>query len=229
MRPDPAGPLPRRSTEDVLVAALRRRILDGELGGGERLPELTVAESYGVARHTVRAALRRLDGEGLVRVESRRGAAVAELSGADVRDLHELRMLLEVGAVELALRRRGRLPDAVHAAAAAFGATCRTSPAPAWHVVVQGHTDVHAALVATAGSKRIAAAHAALATELALFLVQGRPLFDLEALAAGHLALVAAIEHDGPNALARHLEASATALGGVSVTRRPAVRTRQRS
>ena len=42
--------LHRVSTVDALVAALRTRILDGDLPAGERLRELELAEAYGVAR-----------------------------------------------------------------------------------------------------------------------------------------------------------------------------------
>jgi DNA-binding GntR family transcriptional regulator len=46
------------STVDALAAALRRELLDGARPGGARLPERELCEDYGVARHTLRAALR---------------------------------------------------------------------------------------------------------------------------------------------------------------------------
>ena len=87
-RPRRAGPAPhdrtaalaRVSTVDALAAALRTRILDGELAPGERLRELELAEAYGVARHSLRAALRALAAEGLVTIEPNRGARVARLA-----------------------------------------------------------------------------------------------------------------------------------------------------
>ena len=42
-------PLGRVSTVDALAAALRSRILEGELGAGERLPERELTERYAVA------------------------------------------------------------------------------------------------------------------------------------------------------------------------------------
>ena len=71
--------LRRVSTVDAIAAALRTRILDGELGAGERLRELELAEAYGVARHSLRSALRALAAEGLVAIEPNRGARVAGL------------------------------------------------------------------------------------------------------------------------------------------------------
>ena len=83
--------LQRVSTVDAIAAALRTRILDGELGAGERLRELELAEAYGVARHSLRAALRALAAEGLVAIEPNRGARVARSTAADLGALFELR------------------------------------------------------------------------------------------------------------------------------------------
>ena len=72
-----ATALRRASTVDQLTAVLRERILAGDLEPGQRLIERELVEAYEVARHTLRAALRRLEVEGLVRVEPNRGARVA--------------------------------------------------------------------------------------------------------------------------------------------------------
>lgn len=201
------------SAVDALTAAVRASILDGSLPGGERLREQPLADAHDAARHTVRAALRQLAAEGLVTLVPNAGARVARLAPAEIADLAATRTLLEVGAVRLALERGGgRLPQEAHAAAERFAALCRSGPG--WGAVVLAHAGLHEALVAAAGSPRLARAHAALSIELALFLVQGRPHFALEALAADHLALLAGIERDGPEALEAHLRASAAALLG---------------
>ena len=70
----------RVSTVDAVAASLRTRILDGDLPPGERLREIELTEGYGVARHSLRAALRQLQAEGLVTIEPNRGARVAELT-----------------------------------------------------------------------------------------------------------------------------------------------------
>ncbi|MFA9270532.1 MAG: GntR family transcriptional regulator, partial [Baekduiaceae bacterium] len=112
-------PLPRVSAVDALVTVLRDRILEGELPAGERLVERELTERYDVARHTLRAALRALEAEGLVRIEPNRGARVAQLDADELRDLFALRLALEREAAHLALERHdGRLPAPVHDAAA---------------------------------------------------------------------------------------------------------------
>jgi len=80
--------LARPSIAELLAADLRRQILDGDPAAGERLRERELVERYGVARHTLRAALRQLAGEGLVRIEPHRGASVARLGPAEVTGLY---------------------------------------------------------------------------------------------------------------------------------------------
>lgn len=207
------GPLRRLSVVDELSAALRGRILDGELLAGAPLREVELSESYAVSRHTLRAALRDLAVEGLVHIEPNRGAAVARLDAAGLQGLYELRTALELEAAHLALERNdGRLRD-VHAAVDRLAATCRSSR-PAWSTVAAAHAAVHGAIVSSAHSPRLAAAYESLAAELQLFLVQLRPVWPLARMIAHHEALVVKLEHEGPEALRRHLREGADAVLG---------------
>lgn len=206
------APAAAGSAVDRLAATLREAILDGDLGGGDRLVEQPLAAGHDAARHTVRAALRTLAGEGLVVVEAHRGARVARLDEAAVRGLYELRTALEVEGARLALHRHGgRLPDAVHAAAEDLAAACRT-PRPRWATLTARHGALHHALVRAARSPRLTLAHAALEGETRLFLLQVRPQYAPERLAREHLELVAGLEREGPDVLRAHLRASAAAL-----------------
>lgn len=71
------GPAPRGYRE--LADLLRRQIHDGTYPPGQRIPpETSLQETYGLARHTVRAAVKVLRDEGLVVVVRGYGAVVAE-------------------------------------------------------------------------------------------------------------------------------------------------------
>jgi len=204
--------LPRTSTVDALAGALRREILDGALPAGVRLRERDLCEEYGVARHSLRAALRTLAADGLVRIEPHRGARVAQLGADDVRWLYELRAALELEAAHLALERNGgRLPVAVHDALARLEQACRGEDPP-WSAINEAHAALHGALVAAARSPRIAAAHAALSGEMRLFLLALKPHVPAGRLAADHAALVRGLERDGPPVLREHLRAAAATL-----------------
>jgi DNA-binding GntR family transcriptional regulator len=208
----PTQPLQRTTTVDALADALRREILDGALPAGARLRERELCEAYGVARHSLRAALRALAADGLVRIEPHRGAQVAQLTPDDVRWLYELRAALELEAAHLALERNGgRLPAGVHEALARLQAACAGDDPP-WSAINEAHADLHGAIVAAARSPRIAQAHAALSGEMRLFLLALKPHIPADRLAADHAALVRGLERDGPQVLREHLRAAAATL-----------------
>jgi DNA-binding GntR family transcriptional regulator len=205
-------PLQRVSTVDALADELRREILDGGLPAGSWLRERELTESFGVARHSLRAALRALAAEGLVRIEPNRGAQVAELTPDDVRWLYELRTALELEAAHLALERNdGRLPLPVHKALEALQKACAGDD-PAWSTINEAHAALHTAIVRAARSPRIAAAHTALSGEMRLFLLALKPHIPPQQLADDHAALIDGLETKGPEVLRAHLRAAVETL-----------------
>lgn len=120
-------PMASRVREKILPAQLERRvyerlrdeIVDGSLSPGEQLVEARIAEDLGVSKTPVREALIRLQRDGLVEIEPYRGARVLEPSGDDVREVLELRSLLECQiARDLAARRPADVLDALEASIA---------------------------------------------------------------------------------------------------------------
>jgi GntR family transcriptional regulator of vanillate catabolism len=84
---------------------LRELILAGELPGGSRIAELAIVEKLGVSRTPIRAALMRLEQEGLLQALPGGGYAVRTFSERDVSDAIELRGTLEGMAARLAAER----------------------------------------------------------------------------------------------------------------------------
>jgi len=74
---------------------LREAIASGQFHPNERLVEATVATRLGVGRTAVRAALVRLDQEGLVTLEPNRGARVRLISDREALEIEEVRATLE--------------------------------------------------------------------------------------------------------------------------------------
>jgi DNA-binding GntR family transcriptional regulator len=205
-------PLTRLSTVDALAEALRGRILDGDLAPGTPLREEALSSEYDVARHSLRSALRALQGEGLVQILPNRGARVASLSPDDVRGLSELRTALEVEAARRALERgRGELPRSVHRAAARLVELCRTR-SPSWGRVAEAHEALHHEIVLAGDSSRIAAVHRQAGAELRLFVLQLPPAWTFERMAANHLELMSKLETEGADALRPHIAESTAAL-----------------
>ena len=80
---------------DVVFNTLRHAILKGELEPGERLMEISLAQKLGVSRTPIREAIRKLELEGLVSIIPNKGAFVEGVSTDDIRDIYEIRALLE--------------------------------------------------------------------------------------------------------------------------------------
>jgi DNA-binding GntR family transcriptional regulator len=94
-----ATPLPRSqgtTSTAQLTDILRRDILAGHLGPGERLVEVDLAQRYGGGRASVRSALVSLEKEGLVDRRANRGATVRRTTLAEAIQLTEARAVLEV-------------------------------------------------------------------------------------------------------------------------------------
>jgi GntR family transcriptional regulator, vanillate catabolism transcriptional regulator len=100
--------MPRGATSSQVTRAtlgLRELVFDGELGPGERVPEVALAERLEVSRTPLRLALATLAHEGLVEPLPGGGFVVRSFTGADVADAIELRGVLEGTAARFAAER----------------------------------------------------------------------------------------------------------------------------
>lgn len=93
------------SVTDQVYRRLRGLLLEGGYEPGERLNEVTLAERLEVSRGPIREALERLAQEGLVVRVPRRGTFVRRYGRHEVRELMELRRVLESAAGRLAAER----------------------------------------------------------------------------------------------------------------------------
>jgi GntR family transcriptional regulator, vanillate catabolism transcriptional regulator len=84
---------------------LRELILSGELAGGTRIAELAIVERLGMSRTPIRAALMRLEQEGLLQALPHGGYVVKSFTERDIADGIELRGTLEGLLARLAAER----------------------------------------------------------------------------------------------------------------------------
>jgi GntR family transcriptional regulator of vanillate catabolism len=98
------GPGSASQTERALLG-LRELIVEGHLVAGARISELWVVDRLGVSRTPVRAALNRLEEEGLLEPIASGGFAVRSFTVNEIGDSIELRGTLEGLAVRLAAER----------------------------------------------------------------------------------------------------------------------------
>lgn len=92
-----------RSLAGQISRALAAQIVSGALRPGERLRQDQIAQQFRASHVPVREAFRRLDAQGLVITEPRRGVRVARLEASDVLEVTEMRAALEALALRHAL------------------------------------------------------------------------------------------------------------------------------
>jgi len=84
-----------RPLREIVYEELRNLILTGKIKPGTRMMEIELAEDMGVSRTPIREAIRKLEKEGLVVIEPRKGAYASEVSVKDMEDILEVRANLE--------------------------------------------------------------------------------------------------------------------------------------
>ncbi len=97
---------------EATAEAIRSGILSGQILSGERLVELTLADSLRVSQNTVREALRILEAEGWVVKRARRGVYVRSFSPAEAAEVCALIEAVETLALAWALERIDKIARA---------------------------------------------------------------------------------------------------------------------
>ena len=113
-----------RALSEKIIAQISDALVSGELKPGDRLPpERELAEQFGVSRTVIRDAVKTLAGRGILHVKHGAGIFVTTseenaigrlgalsdilpLQGVSLRDLFEVRKVLEAEGAEWAARRR---------------------------------------------------------------------------------------------------------------------------
>lgn len=155
----------RSSTTDRVAGALREMLFSGDLAPGEPLREVSLADSFHVARSTVREALQVLTAEGLLTREPNKGATVTALSEHDIAEIFEARLVLESAGV-----RAGTTGADLSPVTTALSAYAEAAAAEDAVVATHAHLEFHTSLVALLGNSRLVASADALTADLRLAL-----------------------------------------------------------
>lgn len=98
---------------DQAYRELRARILSGQIAGGRRLMPEELAEELAISPTPIKEALVRLEADGLVDSQLRRGAFVRRFTTRIVEELCEARVMVEVQSLANAFDRRAITPTLV--------------------------------------------------------------------------------------------------------------------
>ncbi|WP_052119858.1 GntR family transcriptional regulator [Inquilinus limosus] len=104
--PEMRGETPTQPNYSRLRELIRADIIEGRLASGSRLKIAEIAKRYESSAIPVREALHQLQGEGIVTFEPNRGARVREIDDAFLRNIHEVRGVLEPYLIRWFVRHR---------------------------------------------------------------------------------------------------------------------------
>lgn len=138
------------TVEAAVTDRVRSAILSGELQPGTRMLQGELAARMAVSITPIRAALRQLASEGLIRIEARRTVSVHQPSADELREVFEIRTLLEPVAVKKAAKRI--TDDEILSAERMLDGMDAAQTTGEWDVL---NRDFHALLVGASGSPRL--------------------------------------------------------------------------
>ena len=194
-----------RSLTAMVVDQIRDLIITDKLALGEQLSENALAEQLGVSRTPVREAFLHLQTERLVEVRPQRGTFVFDYDATELREICELREVLETGALRIALLHDRR---AVVAALTAEieGAEPIAAVGPTGY---QPHdTAFHDTLVRASQNRELIDAYARIASRVrAIRFRLTQSLAQIEVSQAAHREIVASMaagDDTGAEARLRH-------------------------
>jgi DNA-binding GntR family transcriptional regulator len=141
------------SLGDAAYRAIKRDIIHCAVDPGSQVTEAQLAVRYGLGRAAVRTALSRLHHDRLVQVLPRAGYRIAPITIKSVRDLFQIRMLLEPAAVRMAagqidLAMLDRLDQLCQA-------SYRLGDQESAHRFLRSNTELHVSIARASGNERL--------------------------------------------------------------------------
>lgn len=156
--------LKRPTLHQELVERVRNLVVEDVLKPGEKVPEKDLCETFGVSRTPLREALKVLASEGLIVLQTNRGARVAEITRAELEKTLPVIAVLEQLAGELACR---NLSDAgITQIGKRHDAMIKAFQAGDRKAYFQANQDIHNAVIEGAQNEILEAHHRMLAARV---------------------------------------------------------------
>jgi len=186
------------SLPDAVYQALRESIVTLAEEPGWVATEAMVAQRYGVARPTAKAAIERLVSDGLLRRSAHHTAQIPVLTRDDIEDLYAQRLLIEEAALQ-DLGAQATVPADAQAAHRELLEYARTDDTAR---LARADVAFHRALVVGQRSPRLARMHALIMGEIELCIgqVQSHHLIVPRDVASQHQAILDAVAAGDPDA-----------------------------
>ncbi|MFQ5834526.1 MAG: GntR family transcriptional regulator [bacterium] len=98
-----SGLLHSQLMSEKIADVLRENIISGNIKSGEKLNESQLSDALNISRPPIREAFRILSTEGLIILVPRKGAFVSKLSIREVKEIYEMKSMMESFATRLAI------------------------------------------------------------------------------------------------------------------------------
>jgi len=182
----------KQSMAESVYQTIKQKIIYVEYAPGTLIREGELASKLGVSKTPVREALNGLKHEGLVEVIPYKGYLVSQLSFQELRDLFELRIILETASVELAMQRitKSQLDHFKKLAQKKFNVDSEEARKEFMKV----NADFHCYLGEVSGNKQLADQLTSIVQKMQRGLFLALRLSSLNEMEEEHLELVEAIE-----------------------------------
>jgi GntR family transcriptional regulator, rspAB operon transcriptional repressor len=183
------------TSKNKIFKELRRAIIMGHRRPGQRLDVIDIANHYNISITPVRDALNMLNQEGLVTIKPRSGYFVTPITLKELRDMLELRKILELAAIERAVH---RITDEHIAKMRAVHAGYTDDDDESYDRYTDENRHFHYLLAQASGNQELAETLGHLLDRLARFMVLRRAGKSQE---VSHANIIAALEaHDSSSA-----------------------------
>ncbi len=144
---------------DQAFNCLRRDVMMGRFEPGRKLKLDELQELYGFSSSPLREAMSKLSQEGLIRSDERRGFRVTEISKQDLQDITQMRLMLDVQALEQSIAHGDDAWEAAivstHYRLDKLERSFGDGPVVLDDVWVSAHRDFHMSLLAACESERL--------------------------------------------------------------------------
>ncbi len=205
-------PISRRKLSSEVTRALREAILSGRYQSGDHLTEAQIAREMCVSHGPVREALRELTAEELIVLEPHRGAFVKAFTADDVREIYNMRSVLETAMVKLAM---GRVTKENLAELEALIEQMRQAARDEEpETLIELDLEFHRRLCELSGHRRLYEAWQRLASPIRLFLAMAIPKYlSLRDAAESHPPIVRALRRRDADAAIKYMEQGVGQVG----------------
>ena len=94
------------SLSDRILNLIEKAILSGSIKPGERLIETELAKNLGISKSPVREALKRLEGDGIVKLEPRKGYFVRDIDRKSIEEFFDIMFIFEPTSAVMSLKKK---------------------------------------------------------------------------------------------------------------------------